>query len=245
MPDKVHANLLEELRKIDTPTICNAMESVAPERRGYGYTTKPLFCLRPDLGPMVGYARTATIRSEVPHGHSPEEIRQRLVEYYTYVERGGPLPSIIVVQDMGESVGKGSFWGEVFTNVHKGLGAVGALTNGSIRDLPDAAEGFQMLAGMVLPSHAWVNVREWGVGVTVHGMEVADGDLIHADQHGAIVIPHDAAAALPAAVKLGARRERIMISAAKEPGFSVEIFARKWEEMAAVRPVDAGPDTTG
>lgn len=231
----IASDLLEDLRKIDTPSICNAMEIVAPERRGFGYTTKPLFCLRPGLPAMVGYARTATIRSEVPHGHAGEEFRKRLVDYYTYIEKAGPVPSIIVVQDMDESVGKGSFWGEVFTNVHKGLGALGAITNGSVRDLPDAATDFQILAGMVLPSHAWVNVREWGVGVTVHGMEVASGDLIHADQHGAIVIPHEAAEALPAAVDLIARRERIMISAAQEPGFSAEVLERKLNEMAALQ----------
>lgn len=231
----ISTELFETLRKIDTPSICNAMEIVAPERRGYGYTTRPLFCLRPSLPAMVGYARTVTIRSEVPHGHPPAEFRKRLVDYYAYVEKGGPQPSIIMAQDMDESVGKGSFWGEVFTNVHKGLGALGAVTNGSVRDLPDAADGFQILAGMVLPSHAWVNVREWGIGVTIHGMEVASGDLIHADQHGAIVIPEDAAEALPAAVDLIARRERIMISAAKQPGFSAEIFAQKIEEMAALK----------
>ena len=176
------------------------MEILAPEPRGYGYTTRPLYCLRPDLGPMVGYARTATICSDLPGRYSPEEMQRRRISYYTYVEKGGPLPSIIVIQDVSDSVGKGSFWGEVNSNVHKGLGAVGLVTNGSIRDVPDMADGFQMLAGMVLPSHAWVHACEWGVGVVVHGMAVADGDLIHADQHGAVVIPHDVAGALPDAV---------------------------------------------
>ncbi len=234
MPDEISPELLASLRSIDTPSICNALEIVAPERRGFGYTTRPLFCLRPESGPMVGFARTATICSDVPDRLSPEALRSRRLAYYTYVERGGPCPSIVVLQDVGESVGKGSFWGEVNTTVHKGLGAVGAVTNGSIRDIPDAAEGFQMLAGMVLPSHAWVGVCEWGIGVSVHGMEVADGDLLHADQHGAVVIPHGAAAALPDAVDLVARRERILISAASEPGFSAEVVARKFDEMASL-----------
>ena len=234
MSVEISPELLESLRGIDTPSICNAMEIVAPERRGFGYTTKPFYCLRPESGSMVGFARTATICSDVPDRHSPEEARKRRLAYYTYVEKGGPRPSIIVIQDTGESVGKGSFWGEINTNVHKGLGAAGMLTNGSIRDIPDSAPGFQMLAGMVLPSHAWVGVCEYGVGVKVHGMEVADGDLIHADQHGAVVIPRDAAAALPDAADLVARREQLLISAAKEPGFSAEVVARKFEEMASI-----------
>lgn len=235
MTGQIPADLLDALRAIDTPSICNAMEIVAPERRGFGYTTRPLVCTRPHLPPIVGYARTVTIRSEVPHGHTPEEFRARLFDYYSYVESGGPTPSIIIAQDMDEEVGKGSFWGEVFTNVHKGLGAVGAITNGSVRDLPDMAEGFQILAGMVLPSHAWVNVREWGTAVRIHGMDVKSGDLIHADQHGAIVIPHETAAALPDAVRLIAKRENVMITAAQQPGFSAKTFRDKLEEMAGIQ----------
>ena len=234
MQESVSSELLAELRKIDTPSICNAMELVAPERRGFGYTTRPLYCLDPGQPPMVGYARTLTIRSEVPHGRQPTEFRKNLADYFRYIDAGGPKPSIIVAQDMDETVGKGSFWGEVFTNVHKGLGALGAITNGSVRDLPDTAKDFQILAGMVLPSHAWVNVREWDVAVVIHGMEVAPGDLVHADQHGAVVIPHHTAEALPAAVELIARREEVMISAARQPGFSAETVAAKLEEMAAI-----------
>ena len=235
MSSPISSNLLERLRNIDTPSICNALEICAPERRGYGYTTKPFFCLQPGLRPIAGYARTLTIRSEVPHGYEPETFRKRQVDYFTYVEQGGSQPSVIVVQDLDASVGKGSFWGEVFTNVHKGLGAIGAITNGSVRDVPNAAEGFQILAGMVLPSRAWVNVREWGVHVTVHGMEVACGDLVHADQHGAVIIPHNVAAELAEAAEFLTRREQVMITAAKTPGFTAEAFARKIEEMAAMR----------
>lgn len=235
MPGEISADVLEELRKIDTPSICNAMEIVAPERRGFGYTTQPLFCLHPDLSPMVGFARTVTIRSEVPHGFEPPVFRKRVADYFRYIDTGGPKPSIVVAQDLDEVTGKGSFWGEVFTNVHKGLGALGAITNGSVRDLPDAAPGFQILAGMVLPSHAWVHAHDWGVNVRVHGMDVTSGDLIHADQHGAIVIPPETAEALPAAVDLIARREAVMISAAKAPGFNADVVAKKLEEMAAIK----------
>ena len=55
-------NDLDALRQFDTPTICNALELVAPERRAVGFTTRPLVCAVPDLPPIVGYARTATIR---------------------------------------------------------------------------------------------------------------------------------------------------------------------------------------
>src|ERR1700704_3034997 len=85
------AALLEALARYDTPTICNAMEVVAPERRVMGYTTKPLVCPFPDLPPMVGYARTVTIRSVLKSGLPADEQAKRRIEYYEYVGTGfGP-----------------------------------------------------------------------------------------------------------------------------------------------------------
>ena len=57
------ARVLARLRAIDTPTICNLLEMVAPNRRGIGYTTKQLNCVFPELKPMCGYARTALVRA--------------------------------------------------------------------------------------------------------------------------------------------------------------------------------------
>src|SRR5437588_7879660 len=85
------AEVLEALGRYDTPTICNAMEIVAPERRLIGYTTKPLVCPFPDRPPMVGYARTVTIRSVRKSGLPAEEQAKRRIEYYEYVGTGfGP-----------------------------------------------------------------------------------------------------------------------------------------------------------
>src|SRR5207248_415264 len=117
------ASILEALARYDTPTICNAMEIVAPERRLIGYTTKALGCL-------------------------------------------------------------------------------GVITDGSIRDIPQWAPGFQALAGSIGPSHAWVHAENFGGEVRVAGMTVRSDDLIHADQHGAIVIPTDIAAKIPEACEL-------------------------------------------
>ena len=71
--------LLEALARYDTPTICNAMEVVAPERRLIGYTTRPLVCPFPDLPPMVGYARTVTIRSVLKSALPADEQARRRI----------------------------------------------------------------------------------------------------------------------------------------------------------------------
>ncbi len=213
--------LIAELQTMDTPTICNALELVVPARRGYGYTTSQLVCTRPGQKPIVGIARTATIRSAHPGDLSAVDAKQLSDAYYTYIDKG-PKPSIIVIQDIDEQRGYGAFWGEVNSAIHMGLGCVGLITDGGVRDLPEIAPGFQMLAGRVIPSHAYVHIVDFSRPVNVAGMRVNDGDLIHADQHGAVVIPRDVAAKVKAAAEQIVRRERVIIEAARQPGFNVE-----------------------
>jgi regulator of RNase E activity RraA len=216
------AALLEALKKFDTPTICNAMEIVAPERRLYGYTVKPLVCPFPNLPPIVGYARTATIRAATTPSLAGQAARDQRAAYYEYVGTG-PGPTITVIQDLdGANVGYGAFWGEVQSNVHKALGCLGVVTDGSIRDIPMWAPDFQALAGSIGPSHAHVHLQGFGETVSVAGMIVRPGDLIHADCHGAIVVPFETAEKIPGACDLLARREDVILSIARSKDFTLE-----------------------
>lgn len=233
MPELTDA-LIAQLKSFDTPTVCNALEVVAPDRRGYGYTTQPLVCARPGLKPMVAVARTACIRAAHPSDLRGAQVRDLSIGYYSYID-AGPKPSVVVITDLdGAQRGYGSYWGEVNSNIHKGLGCMGVITDGSVRDLPDIADGFQMLADRVGPSHAFVHVVNYGQPVTVAGMRVCDGDLIHADQHGAVVIPWAVAAQVKEAAQSIARKERVIIDAAREPGFNMERLQRAWGESAEV-----------
>jgi len=208
---------LDILRQWDTPTICNALEIVIPERRGHGFTVAPFVCLDPALPPMVGFARTAKIRAAQPPAGKDAGNR---MPYYEYVAQP-PGPTVVVIEDVDPKPGVGAFWGEVHTAVHKGLGALGVVTNGSIRDLPDSAPGFQALAGMVNPSHAFVHPVAFDVEVTVHGMAVTHNDIVHADQHGAVVVPAEAVLKIPDAVDLISRREAKILTAAKSDDFDI------------------------
>jgi regulator of RNase E activity RraA len=206
---------LEFLQSIDTPTVCNLVEIVAPERRGHGYTVTHLHCPFPDLPPIVGFAKTVTFKAKdkVPLGEAG--YMQKRLDYLDYVA-SDPQPGIMVMEDLdGAYVGYGAFWGEVQSNVHKALGALGVVTNGSIRDIPMIAPGFQMLAGSIVPSHAYVHVVDYGIDVTVAGMAVKSGNLIHADRHGAIVVPVDKIDAMKQAAEGLAAREAKIIAAAK------------------------------
>jgi regulator of RNase E activity RraA len=204
------------LRSIDTPTVCNLMEIVAPERRGSFYTVKHLHCPFPDLPPMVGFAKTVTMRAR--DKVSGASYMAKRMDYLDYVA-AAPQPCIAVIEDLDDPAGYGAFWGEVQSNVHKALGCLGTITNGSIRDIPQIPDGFQMLAGSLSPSHAYVHVAEFGVPVTIHGMAVKSGDLIHADRHGAIVVPVDTIDGMKdAADKLAATEARIIAAAKSGKG---------------------------
>lgn len=230
---KPTASDLDVLAKWDTPTICNALEVVLPARRAAGFTTGSFICLDPALPPMVGHARTAVIRATTPPDESAEAIKARRARYYEYIaEASGP--TISVIEDVDAAPGFGAFWGEVNTAVHQGLGCRGGITNGSMRDLDDCAPGFQLLAGKVGPSHAYVHVVEFGTPVSVHGMRVAHDDIIHADRHGAVVIPASAVRDLPAAVELLQQREAVILTAARAPGFDIERLRKATRDAADI-----------
>lgn len=223
-PNTEHETIDEDLRAMlagfDTPTICNALEIAAPERpRSIGYTRETLISADPTLPPMIGYARTAIIRAVA--GLSADEKRRRSLAYYEYTAQG-PGPTIVVVQDVDAQPGAAAWWGEVHTALHQNLGSLGAITNGAIRDLNQCAEGFHLLGGSISPSHSYVHVVDVGCEVDIFGMVVEHGSLIHADRHGAVVIPLERAPLLPAAIETITQREAVILDAIKAPGFDIE-----------------------
>src|SRR3984957_8100601 len=117
---------LEALKAWDTPTICNGLEIVSPERRAIGFTVQPVVVGDRTLPPLVGLARTGLIRAkEPPRGSTPPRE-----DWYDYVAAGA-MTTIAVIQDVDDRAGVRAFWGEVQTSVHSALGVKGCVTNGS------------------------------------------------------------------------------------------------------------------
>ena len=226
--------LLTLLRAVDTPTVCNAIE-VAEGKRGFNaFTRGTMLASDPDGGAIVGYAATAKISALAPPEEAPDVIKKRRMDYYRHMA-SGPRPGVAVVEDMDVPNAIGAYWGEINTNVHKGFGLSGALTNGVMRDLGDLPTGFPVIAGSIGPSHGFVHVKEIGTPVTIFGMKVANGDLIHADRHGALVIPPEVVGDLEAAIVKMQQTEQIVLSAAKAPGFDFDAFEVAWAEFEKAR----------
>ena len=226
--------LLALLRSVDTPTVCNAIE-VAEGRRGFArFTRGTVMCSDPDAGAIVGYARTAKIAGTAPSDDAPETVRAIRMDYYRHMA-GGDRPALAVIEDLDGESAVGAYWGEVNATVHKGFGLCGALTNGVMRDLGDLPEGFPVIAGSIGPSHGYVHVKEIGTPVTVFGLTISDGDLVHADRHGGLVVPPNCIGGLAEAIRKMQETEQIVLSAARAPGFGFLEFEEAWTAFERAR----------
>ncbi len=210
---------LDILKQWDTPTICNGLELIVPERRAIGFTVEPMVAVDRKFPPIVGLARTGLVRAkEPPRGPIPPREA-----WYDYVA-AGDFPTIAVIQDIDDRPGFGAFWGEVQTTIHKALGVSGCVTNGSFRDLDMLAPGFQIIGGRIGPSHAHIHMVQMNCDVNIFGMLARHDDVIHADFHGAVVIPADAVKKLPEAIDLCTRREKVILDMTKSPGFNSQML---------------------
>lgn len=205
---------IEALRRITTPTMSNAIETFNVRPRNEGFMDSSIRCILPELGVMVGYAYTLTIRAGRPEASpSPLEVWEAALQV--------PAPRVVVVQDLDVPNPIGSYWGEVNGNTYKALGCAGAVTNGGVRDLDEVRRlGFHFFASCVLVSHAYDHVVDFGKPVQVGGVTVKSGDLIHADQHGVLLVPPEIARDLPKAAADFEANERRIISFCQSPEFS-------------------------
>lgn len=226
-------DLFDILSRVDTPTVCNAIEVVQGKRGFAAFTRGTMVCTEPGRA-VVGYAVTAQIAALAPPTEAPEVIRARRMAYYRAMH-DAPKPSVAVIEDLDWPNCIGAYWGEINTTIHKGFGMSGALTNGVVRDLGDLPPSFPVIAGSIGPSHGFVHVRSIGQPVRVMGLEVRQGDLVHADRHGAVVVPQEVVPALASAVKKLQETERLILDPARAPGFDFAAFERAWASFEASR----------
>ena len=220
--------VLERLRAINSPTVSNAIEVFDVRPRNEGFMRPEIKCVFPRLGVMAGYAVTLKIQtvtpgakgSAIPHSVHWEDVLKV------------PAPRVVVVEDLDDPPGLGSFWGEVNANIHKALGCVGTVTNGCVRDLDEVEPlGFHFFAGHVAVSHAYVHIVEVGTPVRVGGLTVRPGDLLHGDRHGVTSIPLDLAARIPEGVKVVDTMERQIINYCQSSEFTVDGLIALWNRL--------------
>ena len=216
---------LQELRALDTPTVSNAIESFGVRPRSMGHADARVRCMFPELGTAVGYAVTFTTSEYAPGEKRGHAARLKL---YEAVERA-PRPCLLVQQDTGSRPLSACFWGEIMANLFRRLGAEGVVLEGVVRDLEAMrAAGFKTWASGVTPSRGDVRVVEVNAPVCVGGMSVLPGDLIHADPNGALVVPQEIAAEVPAAARKVIERESGMLAFLRSGEFRLEELRKRY-----------------
>lgn len=215
MTDYLSKEELETIRCWPTCAISNAIELFNIRPRNEGFMLPEIKCQFPELGPMVGYAVTAIICADSQEGRrvQPPEWWEKILTI--------PEPRVVVIHDIDRPV-VGSFWGEVNGNIHKALGCVGTITDGSVRDLEEVKGiGFHFFSSCVTVSHAFVHLVEVGTPVKVGGLVVKPGDLIMGDRHGVLSIPMEIAREVPKAAQLVENWERPIIDFCKSKDFTI------------------------
>lgn len=211
---------IEALRRLDACTLANAIETFHERLRNEGFADHTVRCLFPHLPPMLGFAATIKIRGSSPP--TTAGVYADRTDWWDYVV-SLPAPRVVVVQDMATRPGLGSLVGAVHMNILRALHCVGVITNGSVRDIPAAANaGFHFFAGSVAVSHAYTHIVEIGTPVEIGGLKIASGDLLHGDLHGIQSIPLDIAAQIPSVAAGITAQEQALIALCQSPEFSLE-----------------------
>jgi regulator of RNase E activity RraA len=224
--------VLEAIRQFDTCTIANAIETFGVRLRNEGYTRPGLQCVTGGFPRLLGYAATARIRSSDPPVTGNFYLDR--TDWWVGIQ-SLPAPRIAVIQDLHAESGLGSVVGEVHAAVLKALQCQGAITNGTVRDIPAVAGmQFPLFARGAAVSHAYSHIVDHGQPVRIFGLEIRPGDLLLADCHGVVSIPHQIAAQLPEVAAGIHLQEQRIIDVCQAPDFSTGRL------LEAIRTTDRG-----
>ena len=181
---------LETLRKIDTPTIANAIEPFNVRSHTDGFMGWDIRCLFPEMGVMLGYAVTATLDTTT---HGRRHDRETRYKFFEAIE-ASPQPAVLALKDLSSKPKHGCHFGDGLATVSMRLGAIGLVTDGGVRDVDTVREmGFHYFAPGMVPAHGNFGFMEAQIPVSVSGVLINPGDLIHADANGVVTIPLDIA----------------------------------------------------
>jgi 4-hydroxy-4-methyl-2-oxoglutarate aldolase len=187
--------MLEELKRFDTPSITNVVATYPESPFCLGlynpwsenwYTDQSIRCMYPELGRLVGYAVTCVYG--LP---DPNFARLTFMDVIDALD-AAPKPTILVLQQKfpPQIAGKVGLAGGNMVSAMRAVGCVGLISNGPSRDLDEVRPlGFQYLLTGVTAGHGAMAVHAVNVPVSVGGMDVSPGEIIHMDENGAVKFP--------------------------------------------------------
>ncbi len=202
MSDATTQAMLAELRQFDTPSITNVVATYPGAATCLGlynpwtenwYTDQTVRCMYPQLGPLIGYAVTCVYSLPDPNFN-----RLTFMDVLDALD-AMPKPTILVLQQKfpPHLASKVGLAGGNMVSAMKAIGCVGLISNGPSRDIDEVRPmQFQYMLSGITPGHGAQAVQAVNVPVSVAGMDIAPGELIHMDENGACKFPADKLAAV-------------------------------------------------
>jgi 4-hydroxy-4-methyl-2-oxoglutarate aldolase len=189
--EPIPAQYLELLRKYDSPTVANVIELFNVRSQSVGFADHRIRAMFPDMGPVVGYATTATYRTANPP--TPTRAYPVIADWIARYEEEIPRPRIVVTQDLDDTPCAALF-GDIMCSTHQRFGCAALVTSGCIRDLDQVHEkGFPCFASGINASHGYCHLVDFHVPVTIGGLGILPGNLLHADRNGVVSVPNEIA----------------------------------------------------
>jgi len=218
------AEQLAALRALDTPTVCNAIESFKVRGRVEGFCGMDIRCLSPQLGVMLGYAVTLTVDATTPDAAQDDHVWRDWMQAMA----NSPQPVVLALQDVGPQPRKSAHFGEVMGTLSKRLGAIGVVTNGGVRDLDEVRRlGLHYFAAGVVPAHGQPRLLAVNVPVVIDGVAIQPGDLIHGDVNGVTLVPPAIAGRVADAAQEVRQTEAELMAYINGPDFSIDGFYKR------------------
>ena len=220
MKNDARDKIIESLRGIDSPTVSNAIEKFKVRNQTEGYSSAELICRFPHLPPMVGYAVTCVVDTTSPEPAGPN----RLTDLYDAVA-AAPKPAVVVMQNSGPSRIRSCMVGDMVCTSLSKLGVAGLVTDGGVRDLTgirNRAPGFQVFSAGVVVSHGLPIYLSVNDPVSICGLAIQPGDLLHGDESGLVSVPLSVLDSILEQAKAVLKKESEFIDFLNRGPFSLE-----------------------
>ena len=219
-------DLIQSLRQFDSASIANAIEHFEVRDPTSGFASNQLVCQMPEIGhPMVGYAVTATADST-----TPGDARTSRVDDLVDLVHAAPKPAVLVIKHVGHQRQRCCLFGDMFCTILQQLGCVALVTDANGRDrsgIRERTPDFHVFSSGWVVSHGYPAYLNFNTTVSICGLTIAPGDLLHGDESGLVSIPRDIAERVPERAREVRREEAEYFDFLQSERFSMEELRRR------------------